>query len=104
LREGLRLLVEGNQIKAVATGNPAAPDDAQVIDCGGRVIMPGLIDAHWHALFAALPAFRLMTEDVGFIHLAAGAEAERTLMRASPRCGILAAPCSLSSRRSTKAS
>jgi imidazolonepropionase-like amidohydrolase len=81
LREGLRLLVEGNQITAVATGNPAAPDDAHVIDCGGRVIMPGLIDAHWHALFAALPVFRLMTEDVGFIHLAAGAEAERTLMR-----------------------
>ncbi len=55
LREGLYLLVEGNRIKAVAQGNPAAPDDAQVIECGGRVIMPGLIDAHWHSLFAAVP-------------------------------------------------
>jgi imidazolonepropionase-like amidohydrolase len=81
LREGVRLLVEGNRIKAVSTGNPTAPDGAQVIDCGGRVLMPGLIDAHWHSMFASLPLSSLLTGDIGFIHLAAGAEAERTLMR-----------------------
>ena len=81
LREGVRLLVEGNRIKALVAGNPAAPDGSQVIDCGGRVLMPGLIDARWHSLFAGLPLSTLLTADVGFIHLAAGAEAERTLMR-----------------------
>jgi Amidohydrolase family len=81
LRDGLRLLVEGNRIKAVAQGNPAAPDGAHVIDCGGRVLMPGLIDAHWHSIFAALPLSALMAADVGYIYLAASAEAERTLMR-----------------------
>jgi imidazolonepropionase-like amidohydrolase len=81
LREGFRLLVEGNRIKAVVTGNPAAPDGAQMIDCGGKVLMPGLIDAHWHALFAALPISTLLAGDIGYIHLAASAEAERTLMR-----------------------
>jgi imidazolonepropionase-like amidohydrolase len=81
LRDGLHLLVDGNRIKAVATGSPAAPDGARVIDCGGRVIMPGMIDAHWHCLLAALPIPKLMTADVGYIHLAASAEAERTLMR-----------------------
>jgi imidazolonepropionase-like amidohydrolase len=81
LREGARLLVDGNRIKAVVTGNAAAPDGAQVIDCGGRVLMPGLIDAHWHSMFAGLPISTLLTADTGFIHLAAGAEAERTLMR-----------------------
>jgi len=81
LREGMRLLVEGNRIKAVITGNPAAPDGAQVIDCGGRTLMPGLIDAHWHSMFAGLPISTLLTADTGFIHLAASAEAERTLMR-----------------------
>jgi imidazolonepropionase-like amidohydrolase len=81
LRDGLRLLIEGNRIKAVAEGNPAAPDDAQVIDCGGRVIMPGLIDAHWHAMFAALALPSLLTSDAGYISLAASAEAERTLLR-----------------------
>jgi imidazolonepropionase-like amidohydrolase len=81
LRGGLVLLVDGNRIKAVSTGNPAAPDGARVVDCGGRVIMPGLIDAHWHSLFAAVPLPRLMAGDVGYIVLAASAEAERTLMR-----------------------
>jgi imidazolonepropionase-like amidohydrolase len=81
LRDGVRLLVEDNRIKAIIAGNSAAPDGAQVIDCGGRVLMPGLIDAHWHSLFAGLPLQTLLTGDIGFIHLAAGAEAERTLMR-----------------------
>jgi imidazolonepropionase-like amidohydrolase len=81
LRDGLRVLVEGNRIKAVAGGNPAAPDGVQVIDCGGRVLMPGLIDAHWHSIFAALPLPTLLSADVGYIYLAASAEAERTLMR-----------------------
>jgi imidazolonepropionase-like amidohydrolase len=81
LRDGLRLLVEANKIKAVAKGDPGAPEGARVIDCGGRVLMPGLIDAHWHSLFAALPLANLMNGDIGYIHLAASAEAERTLMR-----------------------
>jgi imidazolonepropionase-like amidohydrolase len=81
LREGLRLLVVGNRIEAVADGNSAAPGDAQVIECGGRVLMPGLIDAHWHSMFAALPLPTLLTGDVGYIHLAASVEAEHTLMR-----------------------
>ncbi|WP_235031408.1 metal-dependent hydrolase family protein, partial [Geminicoccus flavidas] len=50
-------------------------------DCQGRTLMPGLIDAHWHALFAALSVATLMTADAGFLHLAAAAEAERTLLR-----------------------
>ena len=29
--------------------SPAGPEGARTIDCGGRVVMPGLIDAHWHA-------------------------------------------------------
>lgn len=81
LREGISLLVEGNSIKAIAASNPAAPDGAQVIDCGGRVLMPGLIDAHWHAMLAAVPISVMMTADIGYIYLAAAAEAERTLMR-----------------------
>ena len=81
LRDGLRLLVEGKRIKQIATGDPAPPDGVRFIDCGGRVLMPGLIDAHWHAIFAALPIATLMSADLGYILLAASAEAERTLMR-----------------------
>ena len=46
LRGGLALIVEGGRIKALATGNPSGPEGARTIDCGGRVVMPGLIDAH----------------------------------------------------------
>jgi imidazolonepropionase-like amidohydrolase len=81
LRGGLALIVEGGRIKAVASGNPAGPEGSRTIDCGGRVVMPGLIDAHWHCMFAALPIATLFSADVGYIFLAASAEAERTLMR-----------------------
>lgn len=81
LRGRMRLLVEGNRIKLIATGDLTAPDGAQRIDCGGRVLMPGLIDAHWHTIFAALPLSALFSADIGYIFLAASAEAERTLMR-----------------------
>src|SRR6516162_6442831 len=43
--------------------------------------MPGLIDAHVHTIFAGLPVSSLFTADMGYIFLAAGEEAERTLMR-----------------------
>jgi len=81
LREGLRLAVDGGRIKTVATGDGGSPEGARVIDCGGRVVMPGLIDAHWHSVFAALPVSSLFAADVGYIFLAASGEAERTLMR-----------------------
>jgi imidazolonepropionase-like amidohydrolase len=81
LRGGLRLFVEGNRIKQIAGGDLTPSDGTQMIDCGGRVIMPGLIDAHWHSIFAALPVSALFSADIAYIFLAASAEAERTLMR-----------------------
>jgi len=81
LRDGLSLLVEGNRIKSIATHGHAAAPDTRVIDCGGRVIMPGLIDSHWHTIFAGMPLQALMQGDAAYIALSAGAEAERTLMR-----------------------
>ena len=42
--------VDGERILRVQRGDAApAPRDAQVIDCGGRTLMPGLTDAHVHA-------------------------------------------------------
>src|SRR5690606_38622463 len=60
--------------------NPAPPD-ATVIDCADRVLMPGMIDAHWHTIFAAVPLNVLLAGDPGIIFAASTAEAERTLMR-----------------------
>ena len=43
------VLVEGNVIKEVG-GSIAAPAGAEVIDGGGRTLMPGLIDGHAHIM------------------------------------------------------
>lgn len=48
LAEGMELLVEGERIKEVADRTITA-SGARVVDCGGRTLMPGLIDAHIHA-------------------------------------------------------
>lgn len=81
LRGGQRLLVEGGRIEGLAQGDPGAPTGARLIDCGGRVMMPGLIDAHWHTMFVGLPVLALLQAEIGYIFLVASAQAERTLMR-----------------------
>jgi imidazolonepropionase-like amidohydrolase len=43
------VLVESNRIDAVADGaRRINRPDAQVVDCGGRTLMPGLVEAHAH--------------------------------------------------------
>ncbi len=77
------VLVRGNVIERIATG-PIPVDrraDTRIIQGGGRTLMPGLIDAHWHAMMAAVPLPVLLTGDIGYINLAAGKEARDTLMR-----------------------
>jgi imidazolonepropionase-like amidohydrolase len=81
LRGGLSLLVEDGRIKALGTNDLSPPDGARTVNCAGRTLMPGLIDAHWHAIFAGLPVSALLAGDIGYILIAASAEAERTLMR-----------------------
>ena len=45
------LLVEGKKI--IGVGREVAADGAEVVDCAGKILMPGLIDVHVHiALFA----------------------------------------------------
>jgi imidazolonepropionase-like amidohydrolase len=90
LFSGLEVVVEGSLIKSVGPGASAA--GARTIDCGGRVLMPGLIDAHWHAMFAAAPFNVLMTADVGYITLIAADEARRTLMRGFTSVRDMAGP------------
>jgi imidazolonepropionase-like amidohydrolase len=54
---------------------------AYVIDGRGRTLMPGLIDAHWHAMFAEASYESITTADAGYVQLAAANAATRTLMR-----------------------
>ena len=51
------------------------------IDGTGKVLMPGLIDAHWHAVMAVPSQMVATTADVGYLHLLAGQEAGATVLR-----------------------
>lgn len=50
-RDGLEVLVEDTRIKEVSD-TPISAATARVVDLGGRTLMPGLIDAHFHAVAA----------------------------------------------------
>ena len=72
----LRIVVEDGRIRRIgASSGPAGPKDARVIDCQGRTLMPGLLDAHVHlalldldpAAEAALPAAVLALRIAGVI-------------------------------------
>ncbi|WP_180898028.1 metal-dependent hydrolase family protein [Martelella soudanensis] len=80
LVEGRNVLVRGNRIEALI---PVSEDvaDADVIDCGNRVLIPGLIDSHWHSLLCAIPMQTAVTAQVPYVHLVAANESEKTLMR-----------------------
>jgi imidazolonepropionase-like amidohydrolase len=51
LRDGLSVVVEGERIREVSEDR-AQFRDARTIDLGGRTLMPGLIDGHFHAIAA----------------------------------------------------
>ncbi|NBC58473.1 MAG: amidohydrolase family protein, partial [Bacteroidetes bacterium] len=51
-----------------------------IINAKGKFLMPGLIDAHYHTMFASLPQIVLLTSDIGFVNLAAAKNAENLLM------------------------
>ncbi|WP_102142791.1 metal-dependent hydrolase family protein [Mycobacterium hubeiense] len=73
--------VKGNRIARISTDPLPAEPDATVIDGGGRTLMPGLIDNHWHTMLVRPPVTQLTTLDPGYLNLLAGAEATETLMR-----------------------
>lgn len=73
--------VKGNRIEKISTEALPADPGATVIDGGGRTLMPGLIDNHWHTMLVRPPVTQLTTLDPGYLNLLAGAEAKDTLMR-----------------------
>ena len=74
------VLVKGNAIARVSA-SPIAAAGATRIAGGGRTLMPGLIDAHWHAMLVRPTPAEAIGGDVGFNNLVAGAEATDTLLR-----------------------
>ena len=75
------VLVRGNLIERVSATAVPDEDGATVIEGGGRTMMPGLIDVHWHTMLVRPTPAGLLSGDIGHLNLMAGAEATATLMR-----------------------
>src|SRR5215831_2587710 len=77
------VLIRGNKIEKISTA-PIPVDqtsNTRIINGGGRTLMPGLIDMHWHTMFVRPAHDEVLVWDLGYLNLAAGAEATDTLMR-----------------------
>src|SRR5215813_3318974 len=76
------VLIRGNKIERISA--EAIPTDRMatttIIDGGGRTLMPGLIDVHWHAMLIRTTPADLMG-GVGYMNFLAADEAKDTLMR-----------------------
>src|SRR3974390_300425 len=77
------VLVRGNRIERISATEIPTDQGANtvLIEGGGRTLMPGLIDAHWHAMLIRVNPVQAIVGDAGYLNIAAGAEATDTLMR-----------------------
>ncbi len=80
--ENANVLIEGNLIAAVSA-DPISAEGATVIDGGGRTLIPGLIDVHWHTTYAYTPATVLIFNqgDMSEVAIRSMTGAKETLMR-----------------------
>ena len=90
------VLIKGNIIERISTEPIAAEPGVTVIAGNGRTLMPGLIDAHWHAMLIRPNPAQAIVGDVGYNNIAAGVEATDTLTRTEP-CDINSADFSRAS-------
>ena len=75
VKSGSVLVVKDRIAQVGGTINPTRT--MLVIDGGGRFLMPGLIDAHWHTFMGPATMVEMMDGDVGYLHTLAAAEASR---------------------------
>lgn len=77
------VLIENSRIKAISE-TPIPTDgisNPTIIDGKRKFLMPGLIDAHWHAYMSCNTMMDLLTADTAYTQFKAGQEAEATLLR-----------------------
>ena len=91
LRPGSAVRIEGDRIVEVE-GHPIAHRAEREIDCGGRVLMPGLIDAHVHLFMETIPIPVAMAADPNYVAIRAGIGAEAMLLRGFTSVRDLAGP------------
>jgi len=60
------VLIRDGVIVAVASGLSTSSKDAEVIDCKGRLVIPGLVDTHRHVWQGAIGAFTPQMTGAGY--------------------------------------
>lgn len=73
LVDGADVVIDDGRIAAAGAGAArGAGDDAEIIDCGGRLLTPGLIDCHTHVVHAGNRAieFEQRLEGVSYAEIA----------------------------------
>lgn len=72
--------VRGPVIASIAPAGAAALS-GPAIDGTGKTLVPGLIDAHWHAMFTTIPAALAQVSEFGYVVARAVVSARETLLR-----------------------
>jgi imidazolonepropionase-like amidohydrolase len=77
------VLIVGNSIRSISATPIADPPGARVtrIAGGGRTLMPGMIDAHTHIMFANATQADALFGDIGYLNVLAVQAAEEMLLR-----------------------
>jgi imidazolonepropionase len=80
------MIVEDGILRATGTRTeiePLIPREAEVLDAGGRVILPGFVDAHTHAVFAGHRAneFEMRIAGASYQEIAASGGGIRSTVR-----------------------
>jgi imidazolonepropionase-like amidohydrolase len=85
------VVLRDGRIAEILAGGAPPPADAQVIDLGGRFLLPGLIDAHTHIATLA-NAKRALESGVTTVRSASTPHYEDVSLRELVRKGVLAGP------------
>ena len=80
------MLIRNGRIQAIGRGadiQPLISDEAEVVDAGGRLVLPGFVDAHTHAVFAGTRAkeFEQRIEGATYQEIAARGGGIRSTVR-----------------------
>lgn len=80
LIENANVVVNGNLIAEIST-EPLMVAGGRTIDGGGRTMIPGLIDVHWHTSYCCAAQSTVITGDILEIAIRGAMGSEKTLMR-----------------------
>lgn len=67
LRDGLDVVVANGVIREIPERRVQGDSNSEVVDCGGRVLMPGLIDAHVHVYASGLNITRMVQSPMSYL-------------------------------------